>query len=73
MVTNSEIFMLNDVPGYFNSTVGFNAVRNLFLKYGRNMDESICKIFLTEKYSRVSDYFKLTEEEVREKNVSIAW
>ena len=73
MITNGELITLHDVPWYSNSTIGFNDVRDLFKKYGEDMDESICEIYQCKQYTVVSDYFKLSEEDINKKNLSIGW
>ena len=72
-VTNNEIFTMHQVDGYYNHSIQFDHIRNLFASNGRNMDESICKIFLNDQYTKMSEYFQLTEQEVNEKNLSIGW
>ena len=73
MVKEGEPFMLHDLPGYYDSTLTFNDIKKLFLQNKDDMDDGICEIKESYKFNLVSDYFKMSEEEVKEQNISISW
>lgn len=70
----NEIVTIHDVPGYSNSTYGFNDFQDLFNLHGKNLDESICKKYNNKNnFIRISDFFKLSEKEINEKNITLGW
>lgn len=59
--------------GYENVDVTFDRVKELFANNADDLDNNVCEIWLNKDYTKISDFFKLTEDEVKSKNISIAW
>lgn len=73
MIQGGEPFIVRDVPGYYNTSIGFADFQNMFEKNAQELDDAICKVWLTKAFYKVSDYFQMTEEEVLQKKISIGW
>ena len=73
LIESSQPAVLKNVPGYFDSSVDFNNFKMMFQDHHKELDEAICEISLTADFTLMSEFFKLTEEEVMERNISIKW
>lgn len=73
LIESSQPTLLKNVPGYFDSGVDFSNFKMMFQDHYKELDEAICEISLATDFTLMSEFFKLTEEEVLERNISIKW
>lgn len=73
MMLSGEIFSLSDEPTYSKMKIGFQELKELFDKNAESLDEAICDIFISKDIKKISDYFNLSEEEIKEKKISVGW
>lgn len=72
IIESYQPLVVQFVPGY-NSGVRFKDFQVMFNENRKELDENICDIVSNDEFKSVSDYFKQSEEEVMERNMSIRW
>ncbi|XP_047134512.1 uncharacterized protein LOC101241624 isoform X1 [Hydra vulgaris] len=69
----SQPYVIKNVPGYYNITVNFQSFKDLFSNYSNELNKAICNYNTDDSIGKVSDYFKFTEEEIMQRNISLTW
>ena len=72
-IESGEPLVIKNVPGYHNISVNFQSFKDLFSEFSNDLEKAICNLKVGHDIKTVSDYFKLTEEEIIQQNISITW
>ena len=69
----NQITKIPNVPLYSDVQIRYQHIQQMFAEGGTEIDNSVCSIFFSEMYTKMSDFFELSEEDVMERNISIGW